>query len=212
MRSIVTVTTPATSIMLCTADDLKTELGVTTDDNNRFFRLIRAASQQIFRYLGRTIIQETVSETIRADDCDSGTEYLNLDRYPVIAIASVTEDGKALAPSDYECDQESGQLFRLSNDRRVCWRAAKVTIVYQGGYVLQGQSGANMPADIAEAALRLAAQSYSPPDTEPGLRAIVVPGVVEKQFYDQSAAGEESGSISPDIRAILDPYRRMTLL
>jgi hypothetical protein len=207
VRSIVTVTVPATSTMLCTVADLKTELGgIETDDNSRFFRLIRAASQKVVAYLHRPLALETVSEAFRREHGDRRADCLNLSRYPIIVVTSVTEDGVALTTADYEVDPARGQLFRLSNDCRTCWTAAKIVVVYQAGYKLPGVSDATLPADIEEAALRLASQSYTSPEQAPGLRSIIVPGVVEKQFWDQSASGEDGDELPPDIRALLDPY------
>lgn len=222
MQTLLTVTVPATQTMLATVDDLKAELDLTTNDNSRLFRYLRAASQQIGQYLNRTLALETVSETFRRDVWPAGWSpanqsrspaCLNLDRYPVTTITSVTMDGLLLDPAtDYECDKPAGQLFRLYSDQRCHWSACKIVVVYQGGYVLAPASGANLPADIETAAIRLAAQSYQSRERETGLRSEIIPGVMERQYWDETASGQQSATLAPDLQALLDPYRRVVIV
>ncbi len=220
MPSIVTVTEAATSFLLASVDDLKAEIALETDDNTITLRCIKTASAQVTRYLNRVLARETVSETFRFDgagwngqhrDMSHRASHLVLDRYPVAQIISVTVDGTTLDPTtDYECDMESGQLFRLWGDRRASWSGVKIVVVYQAGYVLPPAQGANLPDEINTATIRLAAQLFQAREREQGLKSEIVPGVIERQYWDMTASGEQAGAISPDLQALLDPYRRVT--
>lgn len=218
MRSILTVTTPAPSYDLITTADLQSELNASSLDPTNAAVAVTAASRAIAKYLNRVIVSEVVSETFRAgrdasgylsraaSNNPSGPQCLNLRRRPVSAVNSIAEDGLTLDATDYELDAEAGQIFRLVSDQPGTWRGLKITVSYTAGYIVSG-SGANLPADIVLAARRLAATLYQNREREPGLRSLIVPGVIERQYWDQTRSGQADDQLPADIRALLDGHR-----
>jgi hypothetical protein len=216
MQSLVVVTVPAASIDLITVDDLAAELSQQVD-SARMALSVTAASNSICRYLRRPLAQETVSETFRRTRYQARdlmlAEYrqadcnLILSRYPVGSITSVVEDGTTLDPTNYELDPASGRLARLASDHFIAWMAAKTVITYVAGYILPPDPTATLPAPIQLACRRLAALFFRTSEREPGLRSEIIPGVIEKQYWDQTRSGQADDDLPADIRAILEPYR-----
>ena len=155
MASILTIVTAATVRALTTRDAVKGDLGLSGSGDDAWIDAqILAVSSAIEAFCGRTFARETVTETWRGF-CQ---ELVILDRAPVASITSVVEDGVTLAASDYELDAQKGLIYRLSGDCRAWWRTQKLVVTYAGGFLLPGQVGANLPADI-ERACRLAVVS-----------------------------------------------------
>lgn len=106
----VSVTTPARNVNLATLASLKAELGLTTTDAARDSLLDdirRRSSAAIEAYCHRTFAREVVSETVGA----FGGPYLQLSRYPVASVASVTFNGQVW--TDYSLqDRDKGWLYR----------------------------------------------------------------------------------------------------
>jgi hypothetical protein len=179
---------------------------------------VSGASSALTKYLRRVLAVETIAETFRRDrrgnsnlwvaDYPHGSWNLLLKRYPIVSVASVVEDGATLDPSNYEFDAQSGRITRLSLDQFSPWRASKTVITYQAGYVLPPDTAATLPVDLHLAARRLASLFYrTTSEREPGLKSEIIPGVIEKQYWDQTRSGQADDDLPPDIRAMVDAYR-----
>jgi hypothetical protein len=101
MNSILTVTDAATSYDLTTLANVKAELGITSGDGDTILRrYISGASQAAMQYCNRVFAVETVSEQFlpgRRERMIRGiVSPLQLSRWPLTAVSSVTEDGAAL--------------------------------------------------------------------------------------------------------------------
>jgi len=212
MDSIVTVVTPPATLHLTTPDAVKADLGVETDDNSLFFTDIGAVSSAIAGYLNRELALATVSEQYRLD---RGRPAINLARYPVVGITSVTEAGVLLAASSYELDPGAGQLFRLSNDSRICWAASKITVVYQAGFKLPGSDGytagaaGSLPADIEKAAVIACVARAQGRGRDPMVKSTVVPNVLEEQYWVGTDPGQGDSGLPIESERLLDRYRNI---
>ncbi len=127
--SIFTVITPAATHDLTTLETVKDELGIlNTAQDTRLYRWIAEASGFIKSYCNRTFAEEQVSELWRSaggmgrfhhhhhGDGQTTVGFLQLRRFPVTTIDSVSEDdGTALTSDDYEIDAERGWLWRMSS-------------------------------------------------------------------------------------------------
>ena len=152
MRSILSITTAATVTALTTLDRVKAELSLTGDDNVRDTLLrakIREATSDI-NARAWADPYETLTQTFWNVDC---AEYLILRRRPNVSITSVTVDD--VATTDYRLDAETGQLYCLdSSGYPTFWTACKsIVVVYAAGYVMPGQTGANLEPALEAASI-----------------------------------------------------------
>ncbi len=154
---IIRVTGPAASTALTTLETVKAVLGISGATDDVYLTLaIGQASAVISNYCNRVFALETVEEAIRPAmdnypwNVPGGLSPVQLSRWPVTVITSVTEDGVMLIPgTDYEVDRAQGQLWRLDlNGHLIAWRTARIVVVYTGGYVLPPSASRTLPVDL----------------------------------------------------------------
>lgn len=190
-----TVTTPASSYDLTTLADVKVELGISgTTYDTLLSQYITAESLKIQNYCGGVLVSEVLSEQFRLTE---EYDHLQLSRFPVSSIASVTVDDEVLDADEYECDLASGLLYCLSGDSVVGWGDDKITVVYTAGY-------STIPEDLQEACTQMVKMSYSSQGRDPALKAEEVPGVGRQEFW----VGSVDDGMASSVDLILDKYRR----
>jgi hypothetical protein len=157
------------------------------------------ASDAIARHCGRVFRLETVTEQFRLDKMQTD---LVLTRYPVTAIASITEGDLTLSETtDYEVDLTKGILTRLYNDRVCFWSRRKVTVGYSAGY----EDLTDVPPALQRVCLELVSTYYNAdPDRDPLLRSDVVDGLGGKTYYQ----AQETDLLSPEVRGLLNQFKR----
>lgn len=205
MYSILTVTNPATSYDLTTLANVKAELSLTDGASDAVLRrYISSASLAAMQYCNRVFSSEAVSEQFLPEHFHlpvrGGVKPLQLARWPLISVASVTENSISLAvTTDYLSDPVNGQLTRLdsSADARR-WSPLPLIVAYTAGY-------ATIPLDIEDAIIRMVTKRYVAKGRDPALKQESIPGVREVQYW--ISTGAESGNMTPDITDILDNYR-----
>jgi uncharacterized phiE125 gp8 family phage protein len=201
MQSIVTVTSAASSYDLTTLANVKAELGITDGASDAVLRrYITSASLAAAHYCNRVFAVETVSELALPGNCYNWTksEVLQLSRFPLVTVTSVTEDTTLLTvDDDYLVNSSNGQLIRVSDDVTSQWLLG-VTVVYSSGY-------ATTPADLEDAVIRMVTQRYSAKGRDSALRSEEIPGVRSATYW--IATGNEAGNITPDVQDILEKYR-----
>ena len=210
---IIRVTGPAASTALTTLETVKAVLGISGATDDVYLTLaIGQASAVISNYCNRVFALETVEEAIRPAmdsypwNVPGGLSPVQLSRWPVTAITSVTEDGVMLIPgADYEVDRAQGQLWRLApTGDLVAWRTVRIVATYAAGYVLPPNSARTLPTDLELAAIDLVKAQYMARTRDPLLKGEAVPGVYSAQ-YDLSS---NAGSGLPDsIIGLIDNYR-----
>jgi uncharacterized phiE125 gp8 family phage protein len=195
--------------MLTTLDAVKAELSIAgTDDDAALTALITQVSAAIETYCNRQFGTRTVTDTIRNR---VRRDALVLSAIPVTAIDTVTESGTGLTADYYELESaKSGLLLRLDGSDNVsCWPAAKITIEYTAGYVLPGEDGANLPADIERACIDMCVRGYHSTGRDLALKSEEVPGVIKQAWSTEALAAQ--GAMPSDIAARLDPHRQVAL-
>ena len=206
MERLLAVTVAATARDLTTIGAAQAEIGASAD-LAYVGRLVRQASAAVAAHLaalGVVAAREAVAETFRLSE---PAPHLPLARTPVATIASVVEDGITLvADTDYEFDTDAGLLYRLDSDVRIAWRAAKVVASYSGGWLLPGQTGANLPADIERATLVTIAAWAASQGRDPGLRSESAEGIGSQSWLDPRA---EHGALPWQAAELLAPWRRV---
>lgn len=201
MRSILTVTTEAASLLLLTDAELRRATGVASGQDEAHAALnkqIAAAltSRCNVRAYGAqppTLRLETLSESFRLD-CPS--EQLILARRPIVEIVSVTEDGVAVSASDYEIDAAQGIVIRLCSDYPAWWSASKIVVAYRAGWE-------TVPDNLRNAAMKLATVLWSEGGRESNLRSIDIPGVESREYW---VGPSDDPLISSEIEDLLGDY------
>lgn len=187
---------------------VKTELGITSGDDDAFFRsLISRASAAAAQYCNRVFPQETVKDEFWAQRDSTpcliqGTfEPLQLSRWPIISIAAgaLTEDSVVLVDgTDFRIDYANGELIRLdANGYPTYWPAYPISVTYSAGY-------ATIPYDVVDAVIRMVKSRWFLRTRDSSLRQESIPGVIERQFW--VATGTEAGAITPDVADLLSNY------
>ncbi len=207
MNSIVTVTSAASSYDLTTLANVKDELSISDGSSDALLRrYITSASHAASNYCNRVFAVETVSERFLPGRYPSGhyhnwgtkSEVLQLSRFPLITVTSITEDDALLVvDTDYLANSPNGQLTRVSDDFPIRWMAQEVVAVYSSGY-------ATTPADLEDAVIRMVTQRWSAKGRDATLRQETIPGVREATYW--IATGDQAGNLTPDVADILDNY------
>jgi hypothetical protein len=211
MQSILTVTTPATSYDLTELSDVKDELGILTGvSDTTLARYISSASLAASQYCNRVFQVETVSENILFPEywnriVRGGVKPLQLMRWPLVAVTSVTENAILLVENtDYLVDKANGQLTRLNSSGYPCyWCPLPLVVVYSAGY-------ATIPLDVEDAIIRMVTRRFVMKGRDPNLKQQNIPGVLEQSFW--ISTGTDSGNMDPSITDILDNYRTPVVL
>lgn len=194
---MLTVVTPASTYDLTILATVKAELGITDRQSDPALTgYIRHASDVVAKFCNRVFAAETVSETFRLK---YRAEELMLSRYPVTGITSVVENDSTLTEADYERDDDTGELRRLSSDAPVCWPRGKIVVVYTCGYELLS----NLPFGIERATILLVKQYASAGDRDPLVRSETVDGAGSTDYFSSAGSG-----LPPEVEGLLIPHRK----
>lgn len=230
---MLTVTTPATNRALITLAAVKVELGITSTTEDTYLNTkIPQVIDEIYDYMKvkraadgtRTIAQEGLLEIFRPERSgrsrvglgvisDFGITSINrrkslvLARWPVTAIASVTEGTSTLDPSQYEVT-EAGVLTRLSSGYAIGWSHSVVQVAYTAGWILATDNTRTLPESIAAAAIDYVKELRLSRRRDSRLKAVNVAGISDREFW-VGQVGEE-GSMPPNVTSRLDRYRRVS--
>lgn len=212
---MLTVTTPAASTALTTLAAVKLDLEISDGSEDAYLMaVIDRASQAICTFLNvrdaddgsATLGRETLVETLRPP---VNSEKIILSRYPVVSITSVVIDTTTTLDADeYEIDGRTGFLIRLDgNDNQVCWeQCSKIAITYVAGWLLPNDAGRNLPADIEDAAISMIKAARVARNRDPLAKRIEIPDVRTIDYWVGAVPGN-TGGMSSDVQAKLDPYR-----
>jgi len=197
---------------ICTLTDVKDRLGETgTEHDNTFNRIILGLEEIFNSYTKRNLLLNAADVT---EYYTGGSEYLQLNRYPVVSITSIKQT------IDYDFDNyealAANSGYRLINGGKngvafriyTTWFNApdSIQVIYKGGYCAAGQTPGDgefaMPADLREAAIEQATFIFKRRD-DIGL----------------SGTGFQGGSISKFsamdlllmVKEVLKKYRRPSL-
>jgi len=207
MRSIVTVTTPATVERLTTVARIQADLGITGSDTE-IETAIDEASSRIEAELGYHLALETVTETFRSNgyDCASG---LLLERTPVVSIDAVSSDTVALAEGDWMVDPVNGLLLWLDGSgltRTWTFRTA-LSVDYSGGWIMPGEEGRTLPPAIESACVAYVRSIWFSRRRDPLVKSIEVPDVISYDYWVGGTA--DVGALPPEVSAMLAPFKRL---
>lgn len=207
MGTVLGITVPASSRDLVSLGTIKEELGVTDNDTDPMLaRWITEVSDEVEGFCGRSLVLETVVEEFRVGcigvptvGAASAAAPLRLDRYPVVAIDGVVEDGTELTSDQYSLDAAGGFLWRVIAGYRMSWTATQVLVSYSGGYAVPG----GVPGRLQRAVQLLIRGRWFARTRDPLLRTVVIPGVIERQFQ---IASSNTISLNADVVELLESF------
>lgn len=208
MQSILTVTNAASSRDLTTLANVKAELDVTDGASNIILqRYISSASLAASQYCNRIFPVETVSEKFLFPEywnrmVREGVKPLQLSRWPIVAVTSVTENAILLVENtDYLVDKANGQLTRLDSSAYPrSWSPLPLVVAYSAGY-------ATIPADLEDAVIRMVTKRFRAKGRDATLKSESLPGVRDVTYW--IATGSAAGNMTPDVADILEKNYRV---
>lgn len=202
-----------TTIALITLADAKAYLKVatgTTSEDTIISDLINECSVWINSYCGRKLVDPTFGGTVGAAYTEyydgNGGPDLFLRQWPVIVVTSLYIDALRVwdAPTqvdlaaDVQVDSESG-ILTLWNNQSIFGRGVgNVRVIYRAGYI----HGVNVPHDLQMACRKLVAWKYYQDYSQRRF------GVASESTGDRQVNYTEE-ALLPDVKQILDRYRRM---
>lgn len=208
MRSIVTVTTPATVERLTTVARVQADLGITGSEAE-IETAINEASSRIEAELGYHLALETVTETFRPT---SGHEYASailLDRTPVVMIDGITTDTVTLIEGAWTVDPVNGLLLWLDGSGLgQSWHFHNaLSVSYSGGWVMPGEEGRTLPPAIESACVAYVRSIWAR-WRDPPVKSVEVPGVISYDYWVGGTAAD-AGGMPGEVSAMLAPFKRL---
>jgi hypothetical protein len=212
MHSIVQVLQTSSVYDLTTVEAANAFLGLTSSPENdaAVAAHITSASRIIAKQCDRVFAMQDVLETFIMRFGEYA-QVLNLDRLPVIAIDSITQNGQALTPDFYDIDPIKGFIWRrndflpwLTSGFPPGYGENRIAVTYTGGYDLP----AGAEPDLALACLLLMKeQRFMQARGDPSIRSLSHGDVTI--FYQQTAAGigAGQGALPPAVDRLLEPYK-----
>jgi len=196
---MIEIITPAQSRRLTTLEALGTELGLPEDQWDAAMQAaIDRVSAAIAAYCGRTFGRETVREAWRHRVTP---RELLLSRYPVASIISLTIGDQVEDTADLTFDPDAGIVY----GRRLGTAGDRTQLTYVAGYVLPGEEGANLPAEIEQAALQAAKTLWLTRARDPAVRSEQVDGIGRTDYWVGAVDGV--ASYLSDVLFLLSSHR-----
>lgn len=205
IRVISTVTTAAESYDLTTLAVVKDELSITNGASDATLgRYLTWASLALAQEVNRVFPVETLTDEVWPDRAHSpvrgGIDVLQLSRWPLVSVASITENGTALVDgTDFRSDGDKGQVLRLNGSGGLrSWPGCPIVVTYSAGYE-------TIPGDLADAVTRMVRNRYRAKGRDSFLVSEEIPGVRNSRWW--IATGNEAGNVPPDIADLISSYR-----
>lgn len=215
----VTVLTPAASKRLTTPSGARGDLGLSAESPSdeqlsRFIDQVSAkASTFCRRAFGRTLYRERINCRRPLLGPNGG---ILLEHGPIVRVLGAMMDGVTYAPASFEV-VNGRELFLTYAGNRCGWRGYDLSIDYEAGWLLPGESrtadgvtslAEDLPADIELAAIQLVGVSVSMLGRDITVKSEDVEGVGSTSWYVQ---GANAALPHPEAEATLTQYRRVPL-
>lgn len=208
MQRNLTVTIPANSYDLTVLATVKLELGISdTASDTLLAGHIHQASNVVASLCNRVFALETVSEDFWPDKdggCLPYREPLQVKRFPIETVTSITLDDEVLSSSNYRVNKADGHIYKLDDSGYPCtWSVSKLlTVVYEGGYVLLN----DLPYDIERACIDLVKGAYFARERDPQVKSENIYDVAAFSYFGGDASGGSSALVEK-VKSDLAPYR-----
>lgn len=207
IRVISTVMAAASSYDLTTLAVVKDELSIADGaSDGTLKRYLTWASVAMAQECNRVFPVETVKDEVWPHreiyqyQLPGGLDVLQLSRWPLVSVISITENGIALIDgTDFRTDSANGQIIRLDGAGYITkWPATPLVSTFTAGY-------AKIPGDLADAVTRMVRNRFRAKGRDSYLMSEDIPGVRNSRWW--IATGNEAGNVPPDIADLIDGYR-----
>ena len=194
-----TLITAPSATQLAELGTLKLELGIVdTTQDDQLGRYLDQASALIASYTGRSFPRAQWQDVFRLRGERRRT--LILSERPVTSIEALNIDGDATDATALDLDENAGLLLRPHNCALGAWWAHKIVVIYTAGYLVPGQPGRDLPANLERACLDTAKGLFHAADRDPQLRSEAAQGVGSTSWLDPDVAG---GGLPQGVAAML---------
>lgn len=179
---------------LVTLDQVKTALALETDDDDAFLSTaISQASAMVSDHVDRVLMAESVRETF---DLPRPASSLLPARFPIVSVSSITVDGEALLPAEYEFDGAGGFIFHMEAGERIRWPRGRTIVEYQGGFV-------TVPDGLRAAATEIVRTLYHGRESDPSVRSLSLGAGLDMAY----TAGWGPAQALASVSSLLAPFR-----
>lgn len=147
MGGIVRVVTRPALTRWASLEDVQAELNTASP---RLDKLLDQASAACVAFLGRPIARASYSEVF-----DGARSRVMLSRVPIALVQSVVDDLGLDLINQWVLDPNTGQLTERFRDwfSERSHRVSSVTVHYDGGYLMPGDPGCDLPDDYQRACI-----------------------------------------------------------
>lgn len=199
---------------LITLEDLKVELGITTDDEDaaletRITRASKFMAEQCDRRFAFAHAIETF--TFDRDEVLSWRQNLTLRLYPIFEFESVTAGGVELEEGvSFGFNSQNGQFWLIGQTWFGTWPGSLV-VTYSGGYDLPDDAPIGLQNAVI-ALIRDARIATTESDSSAGALRQVTHGDLSVGYYAPSTStGAAAGVLPSGIDDIIAFYKRRTI-
>ncbi len=192
------ITAPSVT-QLAEIETLKAELGIAdTAQDDQLGRYLAQSSALIASYTGRSFPRAQWQDVFRLRG--ERRRSLILSERPVTSIEALNIDGDATDATALDLDELAGLLHRPHHCSLGCWWAHKIIVIYTAGYLLPGQPGRDLPANLERACLDTAKGLFHAADRDPLVRSEAEQGIGSTSWLDPDAA---AGGLPQAVAAML---------
>jgi hypothetical protein len=197
ISSILSVVTPAASLGLLSAAELRAAAGLGAEDKSQD-EALEALGLEAAEWIAGTIcgmataggnsptlLQESLSEAFRLRSYGHRLPRQLILSRRVVSDVDVTENDTALvADTDFLVHDEAGLLDRLSSDVVTCWPSGTIVVTYTAGFAADA-----VPAVVKAVATDFIRMRLSQRGRDPLVRSETTEGV-DSVTYRDGAGGE----------------------
>lgn len=203
------VLTPAPSLELLTVAELRAAAGLATGDASQDANLALLGLEAAEWIAGDicgirtaggnppTVLAEEIRETFPA--LWLGPELVLARRF--VSDVTVTENGSALADTDFVVLDDRGVIQRMTTGYGLRWQAAPIVVEYTAGF--SNGSPSNVPAAIKAMARDYVRMRYTVGSLDPTVKSERTDDLDSVTYRD---AGESRGSLEEDARQRLSRF------
>jgi hypothetical protein len=201
----ITVETGPTETKLVSLAEVKSFLGISTSASDTLLnRMIDAVSEEVDKYLGYPLAEQTVTETLYGN----GRPYLFTKYFPVTNISAVSLSGEALTSGEYLLEEpKTGKIQAVDAiwPHALGYSAPNVSITYTHGYALPD----DLPSGVSLAVTKAVSLQFRNKDRDPDLKAEIVPEVHEYILTGKGGGyAAATGLLTPELISVLTSIRK----
>lgn len=215
-----------TDIALCLVADVETELSIATGTQDaKLERMIHSVSEFFAQYCNRTFFY---TAGIEESFAGFGTPFIQLARWPIVTLTSITHDGNTVDSDNYEIfNSESATVRHVNNwiwttkstpdvtqDPMVGMERKLYEATYTAGWVTASQKAIDaglparsLPFDLEDACIQVVAGRFRSEGFNPTIKSEQLMSY-STSYRSAPSAKDQFAVLYPFAASILKRYRR----